>query len=800
MAYSYVVYTGNGATTQYSVPFPYIRKEHVYVSINYNDTTAFTWVNASTIQMNSAPANGARVEVRRTTPVTAPLVDFADGSTLVAADLDTVNLQQTYVNQEQDDQFQDAVFINSQGLLDAGGKRITNVGNPTAAQDAVTKAYTDNWFNTYGESYLGSYAADPATKPNGGALTAGVWYFNTTTSRIRIHTGQAWTDGTVPGSLTRWKKTAAGGETSLSGADDNSFTLSYTPALEQLFINGALQTRAVDYLATNGTSVTGLAALTAGDVVEVLSFNSWVVATVPDASVTNAKVATGAGIAASKLSFTQAGAGAVERTIDSRLKDVVSAKDFGAAGNGVTDDTAAIAAAVATGRSVDLGGKENTYLVSSPITLNSHQEVFGSGAKLKTTSNISIFVLANYCRIRGLHFEGSGAGTSQRGVFIDGSGTYAAVSRTQVSGCTFSTFGGAGYYVTRVVGSHQGNTLSACTFTGCNYGIHIDERGEYTTVTGCNVDTCTNGIRIIGGNTVVSGSVVSDCTIGILVGTGANDAHGVVTGCLINHSTQYAVKCEDPNTNDFRFADCEFYYGDVWMYRSTGMSFANCTFGSNNAFYFQGSVDTYFESCRFITLPMFFNHYNNEFSKTHWIDTQYASLTNGVASQNINGGYVEVKLADPSNVTIGTGIVIVPFDTLVYNSVTNDPNYVYELFWSGAPNYQLQNLASLKSPNKSFYCNIAAELSIGASSGSVDYSKIHVYMYNVASQREIYFTPENTVNGSNPGLSWKRYTFAGMVDQNGGWRVIVNNQTGGSLVLWREQGASVPFTLRASNF
>jgi hypothetical protein len=64
---------------------------------------------------------------------------------LVAADLDTNALQQTYVNQEQDDQFQDGISINAQGLLDAGGQRITDVGNPVDAQDAATKTYVDNF-------------------------------------------------------------------------------------------------------------------------------------------------------------------------------------------------------------------------------------------------------------------------------------------------------------------------------------------------------------------------------------------------------------------------------------------------------------------------------------------------------------------------------------------------------------------------------------------------------------------------------------------------------------------------------
>jgi hypothetical protein len=143
MAYSYNVYTGNGSTTQFTIGFSYIRREHVKVYVAFVDT-AYTYVNNTTVQLATAPGAGVRVEVRRVTPAASVLVDFADGSTLVAADLDTSNLQHLYLEQELDDSLKQTVSIDpATGLPSAANQRITNVADPTSAQDAATKAYTD---------------------------------------------------------------------------------------------------------------------------------------------------------------------------------------------------------------------------------------------------------------------------------------------------------------------------------------------------------------------------------------------------------------------------------------------------------------------------------------------------------------------------------------------------------------------------------------------------------------------------------------------------------------------------------
>lgn len=90
-------------------------------------------------------------------------------------------------------------------------------------------------------------------------------------------------------SLTRYRFVATGGETSVSGVDANGNVLSYTAGFEQVYVNGVLMVRGQNYTATNGSSITGLAALTVNDIVEILTFSSFTIANAIDQTLVAAK-------------------------------------------------------------------------------------------------------------------------------------------------------------------------------------------------------------------------------------------------------------------------------------------------------------------------------------------------------------------------------------------------------------------------------------------------------------------------------------------------------------------------------
>jgi hypothetical protein len=123
---------------------------------------------------------------------------------------------------------------------------------------------------------------------------------------------------------------------------------------------------------------------------------------------TTTQLASSAGAGA--VGFLQSGTGAAARTVQDKLRDVVSVKDFGAVGNNSANDTAAIQAAIDAAAAA--GGEVyfpvGTYRFTA-LTISGRVALrFASGANLvkTTTTGNGISIVGSGSRIFGIKIEG----------------------------------------------------------------------------------------------------------------------------------------------------------------------------------------------------------------------------------------------------------------------------------------------------------------------------------------------------------------------------------------------------------
>jgi hypothetical protein len=173
VAYSYVQYNGDGATTNFAFSFPYLNAGDIKVRVD-TVLTSYTFLNSSTVVISPAPATGSIIEVRRETPKDNPPVDFSDGSVLREVDLDLLARFNLYTAQEAKDQVDGSITLDSLGVWQAQSRRIANVADPVDANDAVNK----DWAETGMSSQLASAitqatnAASSATSASNSATSA----------------------------------------------------------------------------------------------------------------------------------------------------------------------------------------------------------------------------------------------------------------------------------------------------------------------------------------------------------------------------------------------------------------------------------------------------------------------------------------------------------------------------------------------------------------------------------------------------------------------------------------------------
>lgn len=140
-----ITYIADGSQTNFSVPFDYLRPSFVHVSVNDAEVSEGFTISNRMVMFDSAPAKDAVVHIYRSTPTTR-LVSWADASILKAIDMTIAEVQQLHILEEANDwsKTHSIVFDEERGVWQGCNYRVSNVSDPTEAQDVVTKNYLEN--------------------------------------------------------------------------------------------------------------------------------------------------------------------------------------------------------------------------------------------------------------------------------------------------------------------------------------------------------------------------------------------------------------------------------------------------------------------------------------------------------------------------------------------------------------------------------------------------------------------------------------------------------------------------------
>ena len=154
----------------------------------------------------------------------------------------------------------------------------------------------------------------------------------------------------------------------------------------------------LSYTIPSAGSITFSEAPPLGSGVVVMSGIREVGVSIPDQSVT-----------ADKLAAITATGSTTPRRLENRLADIVNVKDFGAVGNGVADDTAAVVAALASNNEVYFPA--GTYRIGSNTTIAASKMIrMNGGAAFTVPTGVTLTINASFeGNPNSHHFQGSGS-------------------------------------------------------------------------------------------------------------------------------------------------------------------------------------------------------------------------------------------------------------------------------------------------------------------------------------------------------------------------------------------------------
>ena len=192
--------------------------------------------------------------------------------------------------------------------------------------------------------------------------------------------------------------------------------------------------------------------------------------------------------------FIQAGTGATQRTVELKLQDMVSVKDFGAVGDGTADDTAAINAAITAAGSGCLHVPAGTYKITAPLNSGNsipNLRIIGDSRDTSifkyfgTTGTMLYLNVGSLENIQLLSNGNKSDGNNVSGIRISGP--------SKVTRCTISNFSNAGI----IVESQYASVIESCKISSNTHGI----LGDGTIWSGISVTSLTVQFNQILSNT-----------------------------------------------------------------------------------------------------------------------------------------------------------------------------------------------------------------------------------------------------------------------------------------------------------
>lgn len=231
-------------------------------------------------------------------------------------------------------------------------------------------------------------------------------------------------------------------------------------------------------------------------------------------------LATSAG--ASLVGFLQGGSGATVRTLQDKAREVVSVKDFGATGDGVTDDTAAVQKAVDASNNVYF--PPGTYCISETIIkiIGSFGGVILHGAGVSSKLKwIGQSVTGAVVQLKGVGGSGFYQKSAIRDLWIEGDAS--PLGDAYLCGVQGIWLGDPG---TAPVGGVCNCSIENVRITYTNIGINIHSESDEVTISDCHIrvfnnygifTTGSSGIRIINNHIQ---DPIAQTTIGVMVFSG----------------------------------------------------------------------------------------------------------------------------------------------------------------------------------------------------------------------------------------------------------------------------------------